>query len=89
MKQAQTILHMEYGNAKNFMTPNIIEIGKISDNIAYEISSGEGLSHNTIYGLSIVSYNPETNKTSRDYDGSGCYDTLAEVNEIIDNLKNN
>lgn len=43
---------------RNFMTPNIIETGLISDYV-FEISSGIGFDHEPIYGVSICEKNTD------------------------------
>ena len=43
---------LNYG--KNFMTPDIIEYGWVSDNVAYELSSGWGIGGGTLYGVTFL-----------------------------------
>lgn len=83
---AKQILTREYGDSKNFMTPTIESIGKISSNIAYEISSGLGMSNQKIYGLSIVEYDPETNTTKRGIGPAGCFQSLRAAQQAIDDF---
>ena len=85
--RAETILFKEYKNSRNFMTPYVMEVGKINKNTAYEISSGKGFTGGKIYGLSIVRWDPEAESTSRDIEGSGCYHDLDELQSVVDKLK--
>ena len=50
------LIQLEYGNSKNFMTPNVIGYRWIvKEKLACELSSGSGLiNHSTIYGFSVV-----------------------------------
>ena len=43
---------LNYG--KNFMTPDVIEYGWVSDNVAYELSSGSGIVGDTLYGVTFL-----------------------------------
>lgn len=87
MKTAQGIINQEYRDSKNFMTPHVIKVDKMSRNIAYELSSGEGISHNTIYGVSLVELDEATGKTKRLFKDSDCFSTLAEAESYIEDYK--
>lgn len=50
---AITILGSVYGESKNFMTPKVIKKGKLGKSSAYELSSGDGLMGNKLFGVSI------------------------------------
>jgi len=82
---AREIIKQEYGNSRNFMTPEVLEIGMATHDIAYEISKGKGISDNIIYGLSVVKLHPD-GITERMYDISGCHSSLKEAREVITNL---
>lgn len=76
-----------YKGSKNFMTPEILEYGKTGP-FLYEISKGEGFSHKTIYGLTILEDCPTKQiKTVRRPDLSSCYHSLSEVRDAITALK--
>ena len=49
MKSAKEIFKIEYGNSKNFMTPNILKVGKINHNLAFELSRGTGFKNEEIF----------------------------------------
>lgn len=54
---AAQIIRLEYGDSPNFMTPNRVAFGFISESnptIAYELSNGRGFSGDTIWGVSVV-----------------------------------
>ena len=58
MIDAHKAIKVAYNGALNWVTPNVLEIGNVGDNIAYEISYGECMG-STIYGVSVVSYTVE------------------------------
>jgi len=84
---ANDMFLMEYGGGKNFMTPIILERGKISLYRTYEISRGKGISDQTIWGVTIVDYDPDTKKTTRRTDLSDCFQTARAANAWIAALK--
>lgn len=87
-KTAREIIHMEYKGSKNFMTPNVIKVGKIKRDMAYELSTGQGLEQKTtIYGVTIVSIDNDNNTTRRT-ELSKCCHSHAEAMEYIEYLKN-
>jgi hypothetical protein len=51
---ARELISKGYGGSKNFMTPHVVKVGKISRNQAYEISTGRGIEGQPIYGVSVV-----------------------------------
>ncbi len=51
---AREILHREYGHAPNFMTPDVLEVGKLHPCVAFEVSKGTGFEQEPIYGVSVV-----------------------------------
>ena len=83
---ARQIIKKEYGNSKNFITPYILRYGKISENVAYELSEGTGFEHNAIYGVSIVTVDEQGN-TKREFDLSKHFDSLLEVEGYIGRLR--
>jgi hypothetical protein len=86
--KAQQIFEKEFRGSKNFMTPHVIEYGNVKANIAYELSDGEGFSHETIYGVTVVNYNPITRITERAFDKDKMCESLTEAREYIQSLKN-
>lgn len=85
-KTAREILRMEYGASKNFMTPNILKMGKLNQNVAYELSQGRGFDNDNIYGVSLASYNQRKGKTRRLGNISQMFHTKIEAHSYIDNL---
>ena len=80
---AQNVITREYGRSKNFMTPRVLEVGWIHNRRrAYELSKGEGFSHNTIYGVSIVDVD-EIGTTKRRTDLGGCFESLRAARSHI------
>ena len=89
---AGEILKMEYGTARNFMTPNVLEIGMIANNqnncIAFELSTGRGIFEGTqLFGVSVVEYDLITKKTDRHAVKSECFHSLIDANDYIKILK--
>lgn len=62
-KSASQILEIalgKYGTKEyraNIITPERVKIGNIGDNVAYEVTKGEGFEHNTVYGVTICRLN--------------------------------
>jgi hypothetical protein len=53
-----TIFRIVYGSSKNFMTPDIIEYGNLTPYAAYELSSGEGIFNDKVWGVTIAAVRP-------------------------------
>ena len=83
---AREILRIEYGDSRNLMTDKIIKRGKINRNMAFELSVGNGMYNEKIYGLSIVEI-IEENLTKRRTDLSDCYLSKREAENHIRFLK--
>ena len=86
-KSAKQILRQEYGTARNFMTDKVIRIGKINRNIAYELSTGKGIFDKSLFGVSVVSYNPSNDTTDRHAIKSRCFSSLISAESYIDELR--
>ena len=84
---ANDMFLMEYGGGKNFMTPTVLERGKISLYRAYEISRGKGIYDQTIWGVTIVDYNPDTKETTRRTDLGDCFQTARAASARVTSLK--
>ena len=82
--RARRILHAEFGGEPNFMTPSVVGTGLLSDNIAWEISSGSGVFGKTIYGVTVVT---EGGRTSRDFKMSDCFDSHKAASQYIKGLR--
>ena len=80
---AMDIIKMAYGQSTNFMTPNIMRYGKIHRNIAYELSSGEGIDRQPIYGVSFAVYIPTQNRAIRAHGLSKGGFSLIEAEKYI------
>ena len=85
--EARMIIYKEYGDSKNFMTPRRLGLGKLSENIAYELSSGRGFDHKQIWGVSVVIWLPKAQKTQRLYKLSKCCYSREEAKGYIQSLK--
>lgn len=97
----QQIFAIEFPNGgKNFMTPRVLKMCKAGRNRAVELSCGEGMSlarmgglrmvqgnGRTIYGVSVVDYDPDTRTTSRPEGVSRMFDSYREAVAYIDSLK--
>ena len=77
---AAEVIRKEYWSSPNVMTPDVISYGWIvEDRIAYEVSTGSGFYGNRIFGLSVVSIDPATGRTSRHNRLSGCFQTVQDA----------
>lgn len=82
---AQEIFIKEYRGDRNFMPPNVIRYGRKGE-MAYELSSGEGFSGETIYGLTVVHYDSDLIKITKEHKLSGCHQSLGDAEEAIRKL---
>ena len=76
---ARQILRQELGDSKNFMTPGIMRVGKMSRNIAYELSTGRGMDNEPIYGVTLVMLDESTGRTERLFDDSQMFESIMEA----------
>ncbi len=83
---AREILLRVYGNSRNFMTPKVLATGKISPRMAYELSTGEGISGEPIFGVSIVTVD-DAGKTRRETELSDCFPTRELAVRHIEKLR--
>ena len=83
---AREIIKKEYGSSRNFMTPNVIRIGKISRRVAFELSNGESLDHSIIYGVSFAEFKTDGG-TIRRTDISKMFGSQKEAEAYINQLK--
>jgi len=84
---AQEIIRRQYKGAKNFMTPYKMKMGKINPNVAFELSTGSGLSGNDLFGVTLVAVNPKTLKTQSLHDKSEAFGNKNEAEAYINKLK--
>ncbi len=84
---ARQIFKKKYGESKNFMTPIVVKYGKINNNLVYEVSRGEGFDHDIIYGVTFISFNSTTDKTTTEIDLSCMLRSEEEVDQYIENIK--
>ena len=82
---AREILKREYGSSKNFMTPHVIRIGKITGTIAFELSSGE-FGGSAIWGVSFAEM-MEDGGTSRRTDISESFGSRGKAEAYISEMK--
>ena len=94
--RARDIIRAEYGGSRNFMTPDVIKVGKRGPLRAYELSSGQGLmlrglvamdtpvGGRIIYGVSVVDVTPAG--TVRRSDLSDMFDSLQSAEDYIETL---
>ena len=90
------IFHREYGDSKNFMTPEVLDRGEISSGIqgvqiAYELSKGEAIfGKGYLFGVSLVVYSDKygtTNRVVAPY--ATVFRSLKEAKEHVEDLKLN
>ena len=85
---AREILDMEFKGQPNVMTPEVVKIGKLHPQIAYEVSVGVGMDGRPIYGVSLVRWD-WSGKTVRLREHSKCVESRKAANEYLDELRNN
>ncbi len=83
---AREMLQKEYKDSRNIMTPRVIGIGKVSPRMAYELSTGTGLSGEPIFGVSIVTVDGEE-KTRRETELSNCFSSKIQAMRHIEKLR--
>lgn len=79
------IIRKEYGDSRNFITPTVVEVGALPGG-AYELSTGEGIERNKVYGVSVVWLKPD-GSTERDPMRGGCYHSIEEARAAIATLR--
>ena len=68
-----------FNGQPNFMTPRILNVGE-TDKYIYELSEGEGIERETIYGLTFLT---KEGKRIEKNDPSQMLRTLHEASKII------
>ena len=74
-----------FNGQTNFMTPTI-KYRKIAGNFGIELSSGRGLSDNTIYGVTVIS-DVLTDEPKRESGVSRCFVNMEEAEEYITTIE--
>lgn len=85
---AREIFTREYGSeSRNPFTEHRIRLGKINRTTAYELSSGKGIfTGMTMYGVTIVEYDPSTDTTKRSK-ASKAFHSLVLAEGYIEDLQ--
>lgn len=85
---AWDILAAEYGaSSKNFMTPTVLDMGKVGNHRAWELSRGRGINNDTIWGVSVVDVDPDTGETTRRTDIGDCFRSRGLAVRLIRSLE--
>ena len=79
------IIKAEYGNSRNLITPRRLGIGALPGG-AYELSTGTGIDHEPIFGVTVVRCNASDN-VARDIDASQMFYSREEARAYIRDLK--
>lgn len=84
LPSADSILQQEYGGATNFMTPDVLEVGKVGPLegeriIVYEIAEGTSMEQQPIFGVTIVTYDTSTGETARRIEESDLFNSIEEA----------
>lgn len=84
MLDIETCFKVYYKGQYNFMTPNVLEYGRIGKNHGYELSKGRGILEGSwIYGVTILKITPSI--TPRQ-DLNKCFSTQEEAEQYIKSL---
>jgi hypothetical protein len=82
------IFNEVYNGQGNFMTPTPVRYGAISKDCIYEISKGQGIRGDVIYGLTFLERNTGGEWVTGNHtkEWGGCWKGLTEVNNQLDAL---
>jgi len=67
---------------RNFMTPELERYGQQGD-FVYELSSGQGMTGNTVYGVTVVDLRTKEHR----HDLSNMFHSYKEANDYINDLE--
>lgn len=67
----------------NFMTPEVIKVKKSNNYRFVELSEGMGFEQNTIYGVTVINYNPQIETFESDHESklNRCFSNLKEAQD--------
>ena len=69
------------------MTPDVVKVGKLGRDAAYELASGYGIEPGTtIYGVSVVRVLGD-GTTERHYEASACFSSVQDATAHIERLR--
>jgi hypothetical protein len=89
---ALDVIQKEYGDSRNAITPSRIEVGFTdSRDYAWELSTGRGLNHEWIYGVTVVLCETGPNgtllRTKRKPELSDCFRSRRAAEQYIECLE--
>jgi hypothetical protein len=86
---AREALRIEYGHSRNMLTPDVIRVGKLSRDLAFELSTGSGIEQGTtLYGVSLVRIiDHDAGRTERDYERSQVFHSLEDAEAYLESLR--
>lgn len=83
--EARDIFLYVFGDSKNFMTPHIERYGVTqAGNYVYEVSSGEGIDRQPLYGVTVIDCTGT--KPVRDHDKSRSFTSKKEIGAYLREL---
>jgi hypothetical protein len=83
---ADDIFYKEYKGNMNFMTRTLVRRGMINPRFAYEISSGRGIYHEPIFGITILGLTSK-NKIFRAYKLNKLVESQRIADEYVKELR--
>lgn len=87
-KELRKLFNIHFNYNKNICTPTVIKYVD-KDTIIIEVSSGRALNYNTIYGVTALTCSANnTTKHIINDTISGCYDSLKDVEKVLQNIHN-
>lgn len=92
MKTARQILDKAFRNEYsgeyriNVLTPDTVKIGKVGDNVAFEVTKGIGMDNNPIYGVTLVRLTSQ-GKAERLDDFSKMCESMGMVESHLDYVR--
>lgn len=85
-RKAFEIWQKEYGDSRNFMTPDPIGYGWIGKTLVYEIAEGTGFNQEPIFGVSIVRIMPDGSVQS-EHDLANVFPSEQDARSYISELR--
>ena len=83
---ARQIFRLEFGDSKNFMTPEILWCVKASPSVAVELSEGAGFDGERIFGLTAVCLKSD-GTTRRGRGSSKCFHSRARATARFERIQ--
>lgn len=86
-----TVLEVCFNGEKNFMTPHVLDITSVnnitcSHRLIFELSTGEGMFHQDLYGVTVILYVENTGEIYKTNYGKS-FDNRKDARQYINQMK--